>query len=330
MLTHRWGSARRIAFLALVLLGAVLLRVADVNPAVAQSRSVTAWRVDQSPGVDPNASVWDEIRPTTVPMTAQQVAVPTGGGAVSSIRARAAHHDGTLFVSVEWTDSTMDDGSGATEEFADAVAIEFPAEPGSAVPAICMGQADGAVNIWQWRADRQTGLDQLGKGADYVDLYPSTDELFYPAQQAGNALAIPGADAIENLVANGFGSLEPADVGVITGQATYVDNEWRAVFARPFTAPDQFQPDFEPGLEFDVAFAVWDGHHLDRDGQKSVSSFVRLDLSDRPPAQPGAPGAGEGSGGWGVALTVLIVAFGVYAVIVLRSPRPEPPEEQAT
>lgn len=335
MLTRRsprspgWLPARRTLFLAFVLLTALILRVTDVNPAVAQSQSIVAWRVDESPDLDPDAPIWDEIQRMSVPLTSQQVTVPAGGGTVPSVRVSAAHHDRILYLNVEWTDNTLNEASGAPEEFTDAAAIQIPAEHGSSVPAVCMGQADGAVNIWQWRADRQKGLDQLGKGADFVDVYPSTDELFFPAQSAGNALATPGADVVQNLVASGFGTLEPASVGVVAGQGRFSDSQWRVVFARPFPAPDEFQPTFEEGLEFDVAFAVWDGHRGDRDGQKSVSSFVRLKVSDTTAGSFTAAGSEGGSSGWLILLSAGLVAFVAYAVVVLVIPKRERPEEES-
>lgn len=316
-------SPRRILFSVFVLLAALVLRVAEVNPAAAQSQSILAWQVVESPGLDPDAAIWDEITPMSVPLTAQQVTVPVGGGTVPTVRVSAAHHDEMLYLNIEWTDPTLDESTGAPEEFADAVAIQIPAEHGSSVPAVCMGQADGAVNIWQWRADRQSGLDQLGKGSEFVDFYPNTEELFYPAQSAGNPLATPGADVVDNLVAGGFGTLEPANFGTVAGRGRFSESQWRVVFARPFPAPDEFQPAFDEGLEFDVAFAVWDGRHLDRDGQKSVSSFVRLKVSDRPIGQPTSVGRSGGSStGSLIAVTAIIVAFSLYALVILLKPTP--------
>lgn len=304
---------RRILFVGLVLVTALALRLVDVNPAVAQSRTIFAWEVDQSPGLDPSASPWDEISGVQVQLTAQGVTVPIGGGSVPFVSIRAVHFDGVLFVSVEWIDRTLNDFSSATESFTDSAAIQLPAEDGSSVPAICMGQADGAVNIWHWRADSQHGLDELGRGAEFVDLYPNTDDLFYPARSAGNLLALPNSEVVSNLVASGFGTLQPAESGTIVGQGTYADEQWNVVFARPFSASDDMQPTFGDGMEFDLAFAVWDGDQGDRDGQKSVSQFVRLKLTDQaPPPLTQLPTDGTPSTtiAW---LTGLTVAFVVLA-----------------
>ena len=52
MLTRRsprspgWLPARRTLFLAFVLLTALILRVTDVNPAVAQSQSIVAYAIN--------------------------------------------------------------------------------------------------------------------------------------------------------------------------------------------------------------------------------------------------------------------------------------------
>jgi hypothetical protein len=298
--------------IALILATALVLRTTNLNPAIAQSRTIIAWEAGQSPGLDPAAPLWGQIAAVPVRLTAQTVAVPSGGGSVPNVLVRAAHHEGMLYMNVEWIDRTPDDSSQATEAFVDAAAIQIPALAGSSVPAVCMGAADGAVNIWQWRADGQTELDPLGKGSDFVDLYPSIDDLFYPARAAGNPLALPGAKAVHNLVAGGFGTLEPAAVDTVVGQGEYGGEQWRVVFARSLSAPDEQQPSFEEGNQFDVAFAVWDGHRSDRDGQKSVSEFVRLKVVDQaPPVFTEPPSGGTPS----VAIWLAIGMIGLLAVV---------------
>ena len=326
---HPWISARRIVALGLLLLAAVILRITDMNPAVAQTRSVVAWKVAESPGLDPEARIWDELSFATIPLTAQQVTVPIGGGTVPSVRVKAAHHDEILYLLVEWTDITRDETSDAADLFSDGAAIQIPAEHGSTVPEVCMGQADGSVNIWQWRADSQRGFDRLGPGAAIVDGYPSTDDLFYPALAAGNPFAEASPGIVQNLVASGFGTLEPTDSGVVGGIGIFDDSQWRVVFARPFSAPNALQPGFEEGREFDVAFAVWNGSQADRNGQKSVSEFARLLVSESAIDVPSPRPADERSSNILVWVLIGLAAVGAYAVFTVVVPRPEPPEGSA-
>ncbi|MFQ5947679.1 MAG: ethylbenzene dehydrogenase-related protein, partial [Acidimicrobiia bacterium] len=277
------GRSGRARWLLLVLaMGAALgLRLAEINPAVAQTVTLTAWRTEQDPGLDPGAPVWQDVPAVSLPLSAQQVTFPTGGGGVTFVATRALHFNDVLYVAVEWTDFTKDDGTGRVEEFADAVAIQFPSIPASSVPAICMGQADQGVNIWQWRADNEGGPADLPPTEHgYVDLYPSTEDLFYPGRAAGNLYAL-STSAVQNLVAGGFGTLAPVDEQVVAGAGTHEDGRWTVVFARPFPAPGEDQPSFALDQVIDIAFAVWDGSNGDRDGQKSVSAFAKLAVSSQ-------------------------------------------------
>lgn len=272
-------SFSRMALISGVVLAAMLFRVTDMNPAVAQTQRVGAWKVSSQPGLDGSAPEWQSIPPVFLPATAQQVTPPIGGGAVERIAVRAVHWEDTLYVMLEWVDLTANQMSDRTEHFSDAAAVQFPAVAGSAVPNICMGQADQAVNIWQWRGDQQQPLPTLPEDA-YVDLYPSTDDLYFPAREAGNPLAQnEDRTPARNLVAGGFGTLTAADNGGLEGNGRRVGNRWTVVFSRPFTPTGDLQPEFNGTVPIDVAFAVWDGARLERDGIKSVSAFTQLTIS---------------------------------------------------
>ena len=126
---------------------AALLRLTDINLARAQTPLLSAIPVDTDPGVDPTASVWDNAPTVEVPLTAQNIVYPNGGGTIPLVSAQAVHFDGTLSIRLAWVDDAPDQSSVAVEAFSDAVAVMFPAQAASAVPAITMGQADAGVNI---------------------------------------------------------------------------------------------------------------------------------------------------------------------------------------
>lgn len=270
-----------------VVLLALLLRIADANPAVAQTASLTAHQADRDPGLDATRGVWRDVPGTRVALSAQTVTYPAGGGLGASsfraptVTARALHHDDTLFIALEWEDRTVDDSTVATEDFADGAAVQLPSDPESSVPAACMGQADRSVNIWHWRADTQQGVPSRPPSG-YVDLYPSTDDTYFPARSAGNPYAAPGESAVQNLVSGGFGTLTSLDDQSVVGEGHHDQGRWSTVFARSFQAPGAFQPAFADGQVIDVAFAVWNGSLEQRNGTKSVTSFVRLELSSDP------------------------------------------------
>jgi len=272
-------SRRMLVVAALALAVGLLTQVFALDLAYPQTLSVTVWSSAEDPGVDPDWSGWEAVPSAPVPLTAQQIATPLGGGSTPSLAVQTVHTDGDLVVRISWSDTTADNSTARTELFADAVAVQFPADPRSSVPAICMGQADAAVNIWHWRADSQVGapaLPELGDG--YVDRYADTSETYYPAAASGNPFA-SGA-AVQSLIAGSFGTLTPMDEQTVVGEGRHMGDEWAVVLRRAFAAPSTEHPQFEVGQDIDVAFAVWDGSSDERNGIKSVSQFVRFSISE--------------------------------------------------
>jgi hypothetical protein len=307
--------SKPVVFLALFVLAA-LLRVTDANPAMAQNQSIGAWSVSAAPPMDGSSPDWQSILPVFLPTTSQQVEPPMGGGSIERIAVRAVHYQEHLYVMMEWADRSEDDSTESHEAFTDAAAIQLPAEAGSEVPAICMGQADQAVNIWHWRADQQGEPPAALGEHGYVDSYPSTDDLYFPAREAGNPLSrAAGRAAVSNLVAGGFGTLEISDQGGLDGHAVHKDGRWMVVFARPFAASGELQPTIG-GRAIDIAFAVWDGSRGERDGIKSVSSFTQLRVTpDEPPRR--AVAATEDWPAYSPTNPMLLVSYGFIGLLLI-------------
>jgi hypothetical protein len=300
---------------------AALLRLSDINLARAQTPLLSAIPVDTDPGVDPTAGVWDDAPTVDIPLTAQNIVYPNGGGTIPLVSAQAVHFDGSLSIRLAWTDDSPDQSSVAVEDFSDAVAVMFPAQAASAVPAITMGQADAGVNIWYWRADSQIGVplnpDSVYDGT-LVDYYPFADEdIFYPARAVGNPTAGDAIEPVQNLIAQGFGTLSPAIEQTTAGSGVYADGSWQVVITRSLSSGDPDQATFAVGSTSDIAFAVWDGDNGDRNGQKSISQFLRLSVlgPDDPTPAPDAPASIERDDD-GTELAPLL-GFAVGAPIVL-------------
>lgn len=313
------GRGRRVWLAVALFVIAIMLRVADANPAIAQTPVIGAFRVTEDPGLDGTSATWQAVPVMWLTMTPQQVTPPMGGGQVSRVAVRALNWQNQFFVMVEWADPTPDLGSARPEDYTDAVAVQFPARAGTAVPAICMGQADQAVNIWQWRADSQQGIPSEPTSG-YVDLYPYVDDLYYPARAAGNPMAtVPGP--VQNLVAGGFGTLTPVDSQVVVGNGVYRNGAWTVVMSRSFDSPDAAQqPDLSGATPIDTAFAVWDGGKGNRNGIKSVSVFVQMQITNELAAGiTAARSATIVAAASGVILAVLVIGL-VFAL--RRSWRP--------
>jgi len=277
MLATRRGMT--VGLIVLSMLAALVLQLADVNPAVSQTAVLTAYQADKDPGLDPNSSAWKQSVRARVPMTAQGASYPAGGGSIAMVTARALHYNGVLYVKVEWDDSTMDDSTGRVQDFSDAVALEFPAQSAATVPAVCMGQADAGVNIWHWRADYQAGVPDVfvAHPNALVDGYPSDEDLFFTARAAGNPMSQSGA--VQDLIAQAFRTIDAAPSQEVQGLGVHENGKWSVVFARALAGVDSSRASFANGTKTDMAFAVWDGSKEERNGQKSVSTFVRLSVS---------------------------------------------------
>ncbi len=272
-----------VAVLAAAVVLAVALTAADRHLAASQTVTLVAGRSEEAiPLDDPSAGVWKRSVPIEVPLSAQRSVPPMGGGA-RTVTARALHDGARLYIRVEWSDDTRDMATDRATDFSDAAAIEYPVTPGEQVPSFCMGDPDAPVNIWHWKASWQAAVEGGGPDAYpnmQVDLYPfENEEAFYPPQAAGNVSArIDRTSSVDNLLAGSFGTLTAAPDQMVQGTGEWRDGKWRVVLARDLQVTGEYTQ-FSEGERTNIAFAVWDGAKQERDGMKSVSSFVTLDVS---------------------------------------------------
>jgi hypothetical protein len=258
------------------------------------------------PVSDPDSALWQESTAIAVPLSAQNVTRPMlASTRVKSVTARALYNDSQLAILVEWADETQDDSMVRVQDFRDAVALQFPLAAGQ--PFFCMGQQGGNVNIWHWKADWQADITaRQDMNALYpnmhVDQYPFTsavdplavaaadylDPNYLPALASGNLFAsATRVSPVEDVIAGGFGSLtaQPADGQNVQGHGAWADGKWRVIFTRDLTSQEADDVVFVPGQVYSLAFAAWDGANGERNGQKSTSQWVSLQLG-APAAAP--------------------------------------------
>ena len=309
------SSSKRLTviIMAFVFVGAAALTLFDLRLASSQTVTLVAKRSENAiPLDDPSADVWDKGAPIQVPLSGQNTVPPRGGGE-GTVTARALHYDGKLYIRMEWSDATEDDSTSMQNEFTDAAAVQFPVEHGESVPAFCMGNPDAPVNIWQWKAAWQTGTDAsvLDVQEAYpniaVDFYPFEDEPeFYPAAASGNIVVrADRTSAADNLLAGSFGTLTAAEDQMVAGMGAWDDGKWRVVFSRDLQVGAEYAQ-FAEGDSTNVAFAVWNGANAERDGMKSVSQFLTLEVS--PEIATGGGGLSGGTIGLFVVVGLVVVA----------------------
>jgi hypothetical protein len=264
---------------------AVVLGVLGLVPVRAQTLTLEAPRAaGPVPLDDPWSSTWDTVPKLRIPLSAQNIAPPYGGGAIRSVTARAQHDAERVYFLLEWTDLAPDASVTANLEFTDAAALQFPITD-DATP-YTMGGPDHPVNIWQWKAvwqsDIESGFETSAERWPdaVVDVYPHPDDpLYRPAESLGNLNAQRDRiTPIEDLVAEGFGTLTTAETQQVLGAGEWRDNRWRVVFSRSLSPGESQLASFGAGRTTPVAFAVWDGRAGDRNGQKSIAQFIDVRL----------------------------------------------------
>ncbi|MCC9075003.1 ethylbenzene dehydrogenase-related protein [Litorilinea aerophila] len=292
-----WIHSRLSMFLVLGLALASLFF--QVPLASSQGLTITAVAVEGDlPMEEPDAALWQQATAVEVPLSAQMITRPILPDTnIKSITVRALHNGQSLAMLLEWADATRNDSTLGLTEFRDSVAIQFPLIEGQ--PFFCMGQQGGDVNIWHWKADWQAELLARRSLQDvypniYVDTYPFTepsdnlyraayvDPNYRTAEASGNLLARSAhSSPVEDLVAGGFGSLtsQPLEGQNVQGYGEWRDGVWRVIFSRSLISADAGDVVLAPGKNYSVAFAAWDGANRERNGVKSTSQWVSLQLA---------------------------------------------------
>jgi len=256
----------------------------------------------------PKDPAWNQARPLYVAMTPLWWTTDR----VEGVMVQALHNNRELALRLSWLDDTVDDRAVKTEEFRDAVAIQFSL---SSDPPFYMGDAGrhGGVNIWMWKADREKNIRDGYQDVDAafpqaaVDVYypecpiqsrdmssvdwphgaiTQHDARFITAWGAGNLVADPNLKTpVECLVARGPGTLagKPSNVQFVRGQAAYERGLWMVQLQREMELPHEHGPGeeqdercFKPGDYLPVSFAIWNGAAGDRDGKKNISIWQKL------------------------------------------------------
>jgi hypothetical protein len=205
---------------------------------------------------------------------------------LKEIHVRVLQDGRQLAIALEWPMDVASFANVRPQDFTDAAAVQFSLK--GTTPFLGMGDKDNPVNIWQWKASHQSEVD--GKRVDvetqyaamHVDIMqPRKEPAFVTARAAGNIVAQEAPKTpVENLIAAGFGTLaaQPAARQTVAGKGVWMDGTWRVVFVRALKNDNPNDEQFV-GQPVPVAFAVWGGEHRDRNGQKAVSSWYKLEVA---------------------------------------------------
>ncbi len=294
-----------LAYYTLSLAKAPLTEPAPSRPGTVVSKFIRG----QIP-LDPSGSTWAKLPLARVHLEPLWIRKQV----IEEVRVKSVHNGQQIAFLVEWDDPIVNQDVLRSQDFRDAVAIQFPVAAGALhgaghpEPSFTMGDQQGLVNIWHWKADWEADLQRYRDLQDRyagmaADLYPfnqtappgssvtaqvkaptaSHDSTFLTGWGAGNLLSTPNRrSSVEDLNAIGFGTLtsqSPEDQNV-QGRGVWKGGKWRVVIVREMRSKGDRDAQFIPGQSLPVAFAVWDGAQGDRDGQKAVSVWQQLKVEN--------------------------------------------------
>ncbi len=326
--------------LAASLILAVILSFADIPIVSSQGLTIIAREIsDPLPVNDPNSALWQEATAVEIVLSGQNITAPMSSiASVRTLTTRALWNDEQISILVEWEDETLNDQVVRPQDFRDSLALQFPLVENQ--PFFCMGQQNGNVNVWHWKADWQA--DMLSRQDMetiypnmYVDYYPFTttenaesvaldeydDQNYLTATAAGNLLAsAERSSSVEDLIAGGFGTLtsQPADQQNVQGFGHWENGKWRVIFTRSVSSPESEDMNFIPGNIHSIAFAAWDGDNEERNGQKATSQWVSLSLGPETSQVIRTSRSGPPAGVWMAALLLFTIAVTVFFIKIFR------------
>jgi DMSO reductase family type II enzyme heme b subunit len=279
----KWlASSSLLALLALV--------AACSGPAAPPpSTEVVAVQRPQLPA-DPGDGVWRDAPVFTAALVPQDMVEPRLlAPSTDRVQVRALTDGKTIAFRLNWTDPTADDVPGLAH-FSDACAVQLPVDIQADVPAPQMGEMQRPVEIVYWRAywqsmvdGREDSIKALFPNAT-VDHYPfeaaslqagseaqrAMANRYAPARALGNDMAGPRKQPVQDLIAEGPGTIHPAPETRSIGSGKRAGQGWSVVLSRPLPKG------LEAGKRTQVAFAVWQGLNQESGARKMRSVWIPL------------------------------------------------------
>lgn len=239
---------------------------------------------------DANDSVWNNAPTHGSKLILQDLVEPRlMEASTQEVRVQAVTDGKEIAFRIEWLDETPND-KAAPHGFIDGCAVQLPVQIAESVPAPQMGETGKTVQISYWRADWQAIVD--GRADSITSIYPNAKPDHYPfdaeslknnpqaqqeaalryapARALGNNRQGPREQPVEDLIAEGPGTLSPNPQAFSKGKGVRTKTGWAVVITRPL--PEGFSKE-KPSQ---IAFAVWEGSKGETGARKMRTGWVNL------------------------------------------------------
>jgi DMSO reductase family type II enzyme heme b subunit len=263
-----------------------------------QAAAVTDVRVVSAVSIplNPDDPAWNNAPEFTAKLLLQDLVEPRLlKPSTAEVRVRAISSGSEIAFRLQWVDATKNDLPGAAR-FSDGCAVQLPAKIEPSVPAPQMGEPGKPVEITYWNAAWQAVVD--GRGDTIKDLYPNASVDHYPFQAAslakgspaqvqmearysparalGNAMAGPRATPVQDLAAEGPGTLSPVTPAGSKGKGQHGPAGWSVVIIRRLPNGLNAQTPSQ------VALAIWEGAQEEAGARKMRTGWIPLTLQAKP------------------------------------------------
>jgi complex iron-sulfur molybdoenzyme family reductase subunit gamma len=256
---------------------------------MAANAAITAVKVDENlKRVNFHSDVWKHAKfsdvmlypQTTIKMNDKKANELNSGNKAKRAKVAAVHNGSNIAFMIKWPDGTTNIQHGyKTDAYGDGFAVQFATkfDDPDALPYIGMGSDDRPVMVHLQKAVKGF-YEPNGKGNVYYQLNRQQTEVFNDdlAKFDQKVKQIGSNDYERTFVSEGFRSMTEIKDGSNSSYARLgrKGETWEGTLSRPMK--DGYV-DLKAGA-IPVAFAVWDGAKMGRDGLKHLSSWVSVKL----------------------------------------------------
>jgi hypothetical protein len=245
---------------------------------------------------EPDDPAWERAPEFVAALIPQDLVDPRLMQATTAaLRVRALTDGKRAAFRLEWADASEDNGAGPNT-FSDGCAVQLPAKAEPTLPAPQMGEPGRAVHITFWNAAWQEAA--AGHRDSLPDLYPRATvdhypfesaalkqgspeqramaDRYAPARRLGNFMHRPPGAPVQDLVAEGPGTLRSLPETTATGTGKRIADGWSVAIVR------DLPEGFASAPEGQIAFAVWEGAQGEVGSRKMRTGWVTMTRVEQP------------------------------------------------